>query len=168
MTDETNVQGTETTATEPEKTFTQAEVDALIQRRLERERKKYPTDEDLTAFKTWKDSQQTDQDRLNALTGERDAAKTALATANAELEQLKREKYLSGKGVATNDLDYYVFKIGKLVTDSKTFEQAAEDFLKDNAPNKVRVDMTAPLDRGKPTATTTNDAMNAMIRGAFK
>lgn len=166
---EDNVQVTETTtAQEPEKTFTQADVDTLIQKRLDRERKKYPSEEEMTAYRTWKASQETERDRWNALTGERDAAKTALATANAELEQLKREKFLTGKGVPADDLDYYVFKIGKLVTDSKTFEQAAEDFLKENAPNKVRVDMTAPLDRGKPAASTANDAMNALIRGALR
>lgn len=169
MAEETkDVINTETTAQEPEKTFTQADVDALIKTRLDRERKKYPTEEEMNAYRTWKASQETEQDRWNTLTSERDMARTELSSANAELEQLKREKYLTAKGVPADDLDYYVFKIGKLVTDSKTFEQAAEDFLKDNAPNKVRVDMTAPLDRSKPAAATANDAMNALIRGAFK
>lgn len=162
-----NVQNTETTAVEQEKTFTQAEVDTLIQRRLDRERKKYPSEEELTAYNTWKQSQQTEKDRWNTLQQERDTARTDLAAAQTELEQLKREKYLSGKGVPADDLDYYSFKIGKMVSDRKTFEQAAEEFFKDNAPNKVRVDMTAPLDGGK-TKATANDAMNAIIRGAFK
>lgn len=166
---EPNVQATEpTSAQEPEKTFTQADVDALIQKRLDRERKKYPSEEELTAFRTWKESQQTEQEKWNTLTGERDTARSQLAAAQAELEQMKREKYLTGKGVPAEDLDYYAFKIGKLVTDTKTFEQAAEEFLKDNAPNKVRIDMTAPLERGKPVSTTANDAMNALIRGALR
>lgn len=169
MAEEANVQVTETTtAQEPEKTFTQADVDTLIQKRLDRERKKYPTDEEIAAFRSWKDSQQTEQDRWNNLTNERDEARSALTAAQAELEQMKREKYLTSKGVSDDDLDYYTFKIGKLVSDTVTFEQAAEQFFKDNAPSKVRVDMTAPLDRGKPAATTANDAMNALIRGALK
>lgn len=167
---------TPTPATEPEptpgnggeKTFTQAEVDALIGKRIAKAMKGMPTEEELNAFRSWKESQQTEQDKWNNLTKERDTARNELSTAQAELEQLKRENYLTGKGVPADDLDYYVFKIGKLVTDSKTFEQAAEDFLKDNSPNKVRIDMTAPLDRRKPAATTANDAMNALIRGAFK
>ena len=53
MTDELNVQSTENTATEQEKTFTQADVDALVQRRLERERKKYPSEDELSAFRSW-------------------------------------------------------------------------------------------------------------------
>lgn len=168
MAEEINVQTTETTATEPEKTFTQADVDALIQKRLDRERKKYPTEEELTAFRAWKGSQQTEKEKIATLTSERDTARTSLADAEAKLEQYEREKFLTSKGVPSDDLDYYAFKIGKLVTDKKSFESAAEEFLKDNAPNKVRVDMTAPLDRGKTAATTANDAMNALIRGAFK
>lgn len=160
----TNVQGTEATAAEPEKTFTQAEVDTLIANRLTRERRRYPSEEELTAFRTWQDSRQTQEDRLNTVTGERDTARVQLAAAQTELEQLKREKFLTGKGIPAEDLDYYAFKIGKLVTDGTTFEQAAEDYLKENAPNKVRIDMTAALDRGRPN-NNANDAMNALIRG---
>lgn len=166
MENEHNVQNTETTA-EPEKTFTQAEVDALITKRLDRERKKYPSEDEMTEFKAWKESQQTEKERWDALTGERDTARTALAAAEAELEQMKREKYLTGKGVPDSDLDYYSFKIGKMVDDSKSFEQAAEEFLAANAPSKVRVDMTAPLDSGKNLTVTANESMNALIRGAI-
>ena len=95
---EENVQSTETTAVEQEKTFTQADVDALIQKRLDRERRKYPSEDELSAFRSWKESQQTEQDRLNTLTKERDESRTALTAAQAELEQLKREKYVLSKG----------------------------------------------------------------------
>ena len=40
MAEEHDVQGTETTAHEQEKTFTQADVDKMIQARLDRERKR--------------------------------------------------------------------------------------------------------------------------------
>ena len=63
MENEPNVQGTENTAPPQEKTFTQADVDKLIQTRLDRERKKYPSEEEITAYRTWKDSQQTEQER---------------------------------------------------------------------------------------------------------
>ena len=42
MAEETNVQGTGITAPEQEKTFTQADVDKMIQSRLDRERKNTP------------------------------------------------------------------------------------------------------------------------------
>lgn len=173
MEDQTNVQATEpTTAPEPEKTFTQAEMDAAIQRRLDRERKKYPSEEELTAFKAWKDSQQTEQERWNTLTGERDTALTELAAAQAELEQLKREKFLIGKGVPADDLDYYVFKIGKLVTDTTDFETAAEAYIKERMPKepeaptgRMRVEFGAPLGGGSPAQVSLNDRINKMLRG---
>ena len=49
MSEEPNVQGTENTALEQEKTFTQADVDKMIQTRLDRERRKYPSEEEITA-----------------------------------------------------------------------------------------------------------------------
>lgn len=170
----TNTQTTEPTTTststaqEPEKTFTQADVDVLIQKRLERERKKYPTEEELAAFKTWKESQQTEQERWNALTGERDTARNQLAEVTAQLEQMRREKFLAEKGVPAEDVDYYIFKIAKLVTEDKDFEKAAEEFLKDNPTTKVRVDTSASLNGGKATTATANESMNALIRGVRK
>lgn len=159
-----NVQNTVQTAQEPEKTFTQSEVDNLISKRLERERKKYPSEEELTAFRGWRDSQQTEQQRMQTVTQERDTARTDLAAALAKVEQYEREKLLLSKGVAADDVDYYAFKIGKLVSDSKTFEQAAEEFLKEKKPT-VRVDMAANLSGS--SAQTPNEKMNALIRGAF-
>lgn len=152
----------------PEQTFTQAEVDALIGKRLAKAMKGMPSEEELSAYRAWKESQQTEKDRMDTLTRERNESKSALASAQAELEQLKREKLLLNKGVPTDDVDYYAFKIGKLVTDSKDFEKAAEEYFKDKDPGqKVRVEMTAPLG-GNGSIPTANDAMNALIRGARK
>lgn len=84
------------------------------------------------------------------------------------MEQFEREKLLLGKGVPAEDVDYYVFKIGKLVTDTVDFEKAAEVYLKDNPPaGTVRVDLSAPLGGGQP-AKTANETMNSLIRGARK
>ena len=90
MDENTNVQGTGTTA-EQEKTFSQSEVDSLIQTRLERERKKYPSDDELTAFRSWRDSQRTQEERMEALTGERDTLSGQLAQAEAERDELYRQ-----------------------------------------------------------------------------
>lgn len=151
----------------PEKTFTQAEVDTLIGRRLAKAMKGMPDEAELTAFRAWKENQNSEQDRVNTLTSERDTARTQLTAAQAEIEQYKHEKLLLSKGVPANDVDYYAFKIGKMVTDSKTFEQAAEDFFKENTTSKVHVDLGAPLG-GSSLQKTANEQMNALIRGALK
>ena len=154
--------------TPAEKTFTQAELDSIVGKRIAKAMKGMPGEAELTAFRAWKESQQTEKERWDTLTKERDESRTALTVAQAELEQYKREKFLLGKGVPADDVDYYAFKIGKLVTDTTDFEKATEQFLKDNPPaGTVQVDLSAPLGGGRP-AQTANETMNSLIRGTRK
>lgn len=165
MADEINVQNTEITAVEQEKTFTQADVDALIQKRLDRERRKYPSEDELSAFRTWKESQQTEQERWNNLTRERDESRTALSAAQAELEALRRSYYVASKGLTGEEAEFIAFKAGKMVDDKTTFEQAVDALTADR--KKTTFDWTAPVGGGS-TKTGENDVMNALIRGALK
>ena len=149
----------------PEKTFTQAEVDALIGKRLAKAMKGMPNEEELSAFRSWKDSQQTEQERWNNLTKERDESKTALSAAQAELEQLKREKYVASKGLSGEEAEFITFKAGKMVDDKTTFEQAVDTLTAER--KKTTFDWTAPVGGGSKKAGE-NDVMNALIRGALK
>lgn len=162
---EINVQGTETTAAEQEKTFTQGDVDALIQKRLERERKKYPSEEELSAFRTWKDSRQGERERWDNLTKERDESRRALSEAQAELEQLRREKYVLSKGFTGDEAEFIAFKAAKMAGGETTFEQAVDALTAEK--KKTTFDWTASVGEGS-RKTGANDAMNALIRGAFK
>jgi hypothetical protein len=165
MAEEVNVQGTENTALEQEKTFTQADVDKLIQSRLERERKKYPSEEEITAYRRWKDSQQIEQERQAKRDKDLADSKSALTAAQAEIEQMKRDKYVLAKGLTGDDAEFIAFKALKMVDDKTTFEQAV-DRLTENR-QKVKFDWAAPAGGGeKPNAT--NAAMNSLIRGALK
>lgn len=166
MAEELNVQSTEPTAEPQEKTFTQAEVDALIQKRLDRERKKYPNDDELSAFRTWKDSQQTEQEKWNNLTKERDESRTELSSVKAELEQLKREKYVASKGISGEEAEFIAFKAAKMVDDKTTFEKAVDSLTADRK-KATTFDWTAPVG-GNNNKQDANAAMNALIRNAFK
>ena len=163
MADETNVQSTETTAIEQEKTFTQADVDALIQKRPERERKKFPNDEEMTAYRTWKDNQQTEQERWNKLQGERDTLSGKLTAAEGERDNLKRELYVLKKGLSGDEAEFIAFKAGKMVDDNTTFEQAVDALTAER--RKTTFDWTAPVGDGQKTQS---NEMNALIRGAFQ
>lgn len=166
MADETNVQSTETpTAQEQEKTFTQAELDKAIQNRLERERKKYPSEDEMKAYRTWKDGQQTEQDRQMKREKEYSDTKTALATAQAELEQVKREKYVLSKGLVGEAAEFIAFKASKLVDDKTTFENAVDKLMENH--KKVTFDWTAQVGVGSKNENL-NTAMNSLIRSAFK
>lgn len=165
MEEETNVQGTENTAQEQERTFTQADVDKMIQSRLDRERKKYPSEEEITAYRTWKDSQQTEQERQAKQAKDLADSKAALTALQAEAEQLKRDKYVLSKGLSGEDAEFIAFKAAKMVTDKTTFEQAV-DALTANR-KKATFDWTAPAGGGTKE-NTANQQMNALIRGALK
>ena len=77
----------------PERTFTQAEVDTLIGKRLAKAMKGMPSEEELTAFRTWKDGQAGEKERWENLIGERDTLSGKLTAAEAERDQLKRNLY---------------------------------------------------------------------------
>ena len=151
--------------TSAEVTFTQAEVDAMIGKRLAKAMKGMPGEEELAAFRAWKESQQTETQRWDELTRERDEHKAALIQAQTQLEQYERERLLLSKGVSAEDADYYAFKIGRLVSDDVSFEKAAERFLKEHPPATTKVDFGAPLG-ASPKQQTPNETMNSLIRGA--
>ena len=131
----------------PAKTFTQEEVAAMIGKRLAKAMKGIPSEEEITAYRTWKDSQ------------------AALTASQAEVEQLKRDMYVLGKGLTVEDAEFIAFKALKMVDDKTTFEQAV-DKLTENR-QKVKFDWTAPAGGGEKK-TDINAAMNDLIRGAMK
>lgn len=149
----------------PAKTFTQEEVDAMIGKRLAKAMKGIPSEEELTAYRTWKDSQQTEQERQAKQAKDLADSKDALTASQAEVEQLKRDKYVLGKGLTGEDAEFIAFKALKMVDDKTTFEQAV-DKLTENR-QKVKFDWTAPAGGGEKQ-NATNAAMNSLIRGALK
>lgn len=147
------------------KTFTQEEVDAMIGKRLAMAMKGIPSKEEITAYRTWKDSQQTEQERQAKRDKELADSKTALTAAQTELEQVKRDKYVLSKGLTGDDAEFIAFKALKMVDDKTTFEQAV-DKLTENR-QRVKFDWTAPAGGGEKKAEI-NAAMNSLIRGALK
>lgn len=152
-----------------EVTFTQAEVDALISkekaRAVAKATKGMPSEEELTAYRTWKDGQAGGKDRWDKLTGERDTLAGKLTAAEAERDQLKRDLYLAQKGLTGEEAEFIAFKAGKMVDDKTTFEQAVDALTAER--KKTTFDWTAPVGGGS-SKTGENDVMNALIRGALK
>ena len=159
-----NVPGTEITAQQQETTFTQAQVDTLIQKRLERERKKFPTEEEMSAFRAWQTNHQDNQNTIAAITQEKNTVSAQLAQAQAEIEQMKREKYIASKGLAGDEAEFIAYKAAKMVTDTMTFDAAVDELVKDRKPT---FDWTGSVG-GSNKTNTLNGTMNALIRGAVK
>lgn len=159
----TTVQTTGITAETQEKTFTQADVDKLIQSRLDRERKKYPTDEELTAYRTWKEGQQTEQERREQQEKDLKDAKAALGAAQTELEQLRRDKYVMSKGLTGEQAEFIAFKAGKMVDEKTTFEQAVDQLTAEK--KTTTFDWMAPAGKGPSKGMTLNERINNELRG---
>lgn len=150
-----------------EKLFTQADIDRIVANRLERVTRDMPTKDELKAYNDWKANQQTETDKLRDAQQERDTEKAARLAAEAKVTQYEREKFLTSKGVTADELEFFCFKIGQLVTDKVDFETAAEKFLKERKP-AVRVDMSARVGANGTADNGGNAAMNALIRGKFR
>ena len=94
-----------------------------------------------------------------------------LDDALAKVQQMENEKTLSGKGVRSEDLDYVMFKVSKLVDDKTTFEKAAEKYLKENprfvGGSSYRVSTSTGSDSngsGGNVNASINDAIRAAAR----
>lgn len=114
-----------------EKTFTQAELDEAIRRRLERERRGMPSKDELKAFREWQDSQKTAEqlsaEKLTAAENDR-----ADAVRRAEAAEAKCTAF--SKGVKPEAVDDVIaLAMAKLamskVSDSVTIEQAIDEVI---------------------------------------
>ena len=138
-----------------EKTFTQEELNKIVQERLDKEKKKMPSKEDLKAFKDWKESQKTAE--------EKQAEKEAeyQKTLN-ELNTLKQTNAVLSAGVNKDDADYVIFKVGKMEGE---FEENLAKFLKDN-PKYLKQELeTEQKATGAPvrTISSKNDGVLGIL-----
>ena len=146
--------------------FTQEEVDRIVSQRLARARAGLPTEEEINGYREWKSKKHYTEEEYNTVVSERDAAVTARDAASSELAQTKQNAYLTSKGIDSEDVDYYGFKIRAMVTDGKTFEQAADEYITAHPTRKTVVDFGGDLGNGGNGKSTANAAMNALLRRA--
>ena len=116
-----------------------------------------------TAIADFKAKQKANQPDIDAITQERDTFKQ-------ELQQLKNEKVLSAKGVRSEDMDYVLFKVNKLVDDKTDFTKAADKFLKENprfGKGAYKVSTSTGSDN-QNTGGNVNTSINDRIRAAMR
>lgn len=90
-----------------------------------------------------------------------------------ENARMKNEKILTEKGVRSEDLDYVMFKVEKMVDEKTDFKKAAEKYLKENprfagesrGAGTYRVS-TGSQSGGNGGEGNSNDSINAAIRRA--
>lgn len=112
--------------TQEEKTFTQTDVDKLIQERIAREKKNQLSKDELKAYNEWKESQKTEEEKKNeALTN----AEKARLAAEEKATALEAKVTCLSKGVTATSVDDVVILAKAMVTEEITIEQAIDKVL---------------------------------------
>ena len=127
-TKETGTDTKETTQTETKeaKSYTQDELDKLIESRVNRERKKIMNDEEYKKYEAWKESQKTEEEKKNeALTN----AEKARIAAEEKATALEAKVTCLSKGVNATSVDDVVILAKAMVTEEVTIEQAIDKVL---------------------------------------
>ena len=105
-----------------QKTFTQEELNTIIETRLAKAKKDMPSKEELKKYNEWKEAQKTEQEKMAE-------KETEYQKVLAEKEQIINENKILKSGVNAEDTDYVLFKVTKMEGD---FEENLSKFLKDN------------------------------------
>lgn len=105
-----------------QKTFTQEELNTIVETRLAKAKKDMPSKEELQAYNEWKEAQKTEQEKMAE-------KETEYQKVLAEKEQIINENKILKSGVNAEDTDYVLFKVAKMEGD---FEENLSKFLKDN------------------------------------
>ena len=147
----THIEEEKNTVEKPEKTFTQAELDKVIADRLARERAKMPPQDKLKAFEEWQKSQQTEAEKA----AEREKEYQAAAARNTELQ---RELAVLKAGVKADDIEYVIFKVGKMEGE---FADNLKAFLAENTKYTEPETTTVEGMKHKPPLSGGEDGVEA-------
>lgn len=154
---------TETTTTENvennsenvvEKTFTQDEVNNIVKERLAKAKKGIPSEEELTKYNEWKESQKTQQDKYDELVKKDGEKDLTISTLKMENEVLKA-------GVVDPDeVEFIVYKVGKMDGD---FSTNLKEYLADN-PKYTKKEIKATGVETKTTNVAKEDGVLAILK----
>lgn len=143
---------------QPEKTYTKAELDAVIAQ----ERKNAPSADELKAFNDWKESQKTEQEK----TAEKIRLAAEAQTAAEQKAALLEAKYTAvSKGVKPEAVEDVIALAKNKVSDTVTLEQAIENVIEKYpqfgaASNK-------PATTGVTTPNNGSPADDTLLRKSF-
>lgn len=129
---EPDVQGnnTDKNADNNEKTFTQEELNLMIQKRLEQERKKMPSKEEQEEFKKWQEAQKTAEEKQ----AEKEQKFNQM---QAELNLYKNKEKVTKAGIDAQFAEFAVFEVSKLVNETTDFDTALNSWIETNQQYKA-------------------------------
>ena len=131
------------------KTITLEEAQKMVNGALA---KKLPPKEEMDAFKQWKESQKTEADKQAETLKE-------LETLRQEKLNTQRENALLKKGINVDDIDYVMFKVGKM---DGEFDDNLVEFLKENPKFTAKEEKSVASTTGVKTSGVDNKETGVM------
>ena len=131
------------------KTITLEEAQKMVNGALA---KKLPPKEEMDAFKQWKESQKTEADKQAETLKE-------LETLRQEKLNTQRENALLKKGINVDDIDYVMFKVGKMEGE---FDENLVEFLKENPKFTAKEEKSVASTTGVKTSGVDNKETGVM------
>ena len=151
-----------------QKTFTQEELNTIIETRLAKARKDMPSKEELQAYNEWKQSQKTEQEKNNEQINQLETDNGALTNENAKL---KAQIQVMNSNVKKEFVRFVTSEVLAMTNDEVDLVTALKSYKKDNpqyfGDTIIKKTQTSPsLNAGGEKPQTTNDIMNNILRGA--
>lgn len=150
-----------------EKTFTQAELNSIIEDRLAKARKNMPSKEELQQYNEWKENQKTEQEKINEKINQ---LQTSNGTLTNENSQLKAQLEVLNSNAKKEFVRFVTSEVLAIVNETTDLKTAIKNYKKDNpqyfGDTVIKKTQTSPsLNAGGDKPQTTNDIMNSILRG---
>lgn len=150
------------------KTFTQKEVNAIVEERLAKAKKGMPSKAELQQYNDWKQSQKTAQEKIDEQLNQ---LKENNGTLTSENTQLKAQIQIMNSNVKKEFVRFVTSEVLAMTNEDVDFKSALKSYKKDNpqffGDTVIKKTQTSPsLNAGGDKPQTTNDIMNSILRGA--
>lgn len=150
-----------------QKTFTQEELNAIIETRLAKAKKDMPSKEELQAYNEWKQTQKTEQEKNEDLINQLKANNSTLTD---ETTKLKAQIQIMNSNVKKEFVKFVTSEVLAMTNDEVDLVSALKSYKKDNpqyfGDTVIKKTQTSPsLNAGGDKPQTTNDIMNTILRG---
>ena len=150
------------------KTFTQEEVNSIVEERLAKVKKNMPSKEELQQYNEWKETQKTEQEKNEELMNQLKANNGTLTDENTKL---KAQIQIMNSNVKKEFVKFVTSEVLAMVSDEVDLVTALKSYKKDNpqyfGDTVIKKTQTSPsLNAGGDKPQTTNDIMNNILRGA--
>lgn len=149
------------------KTFTQEEVNSIVEERLAKAKKNMPSKEELQQYNEWKETQKTEQEKINDKINQ---LQTNNGTLTNENSQLKAQLEVLNNNAKKEFVRFITSEVLAMVNETTDLKTAIKSYKKDNpqyfGDTVIKKTQTSPsLNAGGDKPQTTNDIMNSILRG---